>query len=503
MAQIFISHSSRDAELVDKFHDLLQTGLGIHRTDTVFISSVPGRDVDIGNVHEHIKNELVSAELVIFILSSNFLDSRYCWAEVGAAFAAGRKTLFLAVPPHTRDDIKVMFEGHKVEQLATRGALNNLHRVINKLEIERTDQGPGRWEPKRDEFIEWFKSDYEALESPSQKRVEEDPKWRDRGHWSASIVDGTLYIGSTGYVNENVKTKIVDTIAQELVLPTVYAYLTNAGFHNWLRLTQDESYEYYADSRDLLRRKASKLADKIKEVLDTDKLDLISLGPGDGAKDVVILRALTEKHFDASDLYYYPFDVNPSMISQAMNTTGGVRSLKKIQVKAILAEFASLPQFSAIYQYRPAPNVLTLLGNTLGNLSNDRLFLEQIYGGAMSSGDLFLLEVRKAQESAATLRTEANKEFDFGPLEQIGIPFDPKKLHYTSPSKTYSLVSNTSTILATYESITYEKKKYEDVKLALIHEYEPQALEAACKDIGFKVVWQEENHSAAALLLQK
>lgn len=47
-----ISHSARDEALVDKFHDLFQTGLGIHGADTVFISSVPGRAVDIGNVHD-------------------------------------------------------------------------------------------------------------------------------------------------------------------------------------------------------------------------------------------------------------------------------------------------------------------------------------------------------------------------------------------------------------------------------------------------------------------
>jgi Histidine-specific methyltransferase, SAM-dependent/TIR domain len=501
MAQIFISHSSQDEGLVNKFHDLLQTGLGIHGTDTTFISSVPGRDVDMGNVHEHITKELVDAKLVIFILSSNFLDSRYCWAEVGAAFASARNTLLLAIPPNTKDDIKVMFEGYKVEQLATKRALNKLHGVIDKLGIERTDQGPERWEPKREEFIEWFKSDYEAETSSQLQRIEELAEWRDRGHWSESIVDGTIYIGR-GYANMDVKKEILRTIRRGHVLPTIYAYLTNAGYHNWLRLTEDPTYQYYKDSLSLFSEHDEALAREIKSAVGRDEIDLISLGPGDGKKDVVMLKALA-KVFKASDLYYYPFDVNPSMISHAMTATRGVRpSLEDIQVKAILADFDSLPEFSGIYQYRKAPNVLSLLGNTLGNQPEDRGFLEQVYDQAMSVGDLLLLEVRRVSES--NLLTEANKEFDFGPLELLGIKFDPKKLRYkTETTERYRSVPNSKTIMAIYEKMHYEKKDHKNVKLALIREYDPGALEATCKEIGFSVLDRDKNRSAAYLLLQK
>ncbi len=499
MAQIFVSHSSRDKLLIGKFVDLLETGLGVHGKGTIFASSIPGKDIEMGNVNSVVKEKLTGAELAIFILSHNFYESPYCMAEMGAAWATDKQTFILTAPSLTKKDVKAVFEGQQIEQLQVSRSLDKLADVIVGNGIEHDSPGMPRWNEKRDEFVGWLTSEYEDT---ATSRVEDLPEWRDRGHWSASIADGTLYIGSSGYVNVNVKSKIHDTIEQDLVLPTVYAYMTNTGFHNWLRLAEDHSYRYYRDSLDLLSENDSVLAEKIKDVVDKDEIDLISLGPGDGAKDVVMLRALA-KQFRSSDLYYYPFDVNPSMISRAMKTAGDVRGLKKIQVKAILADFGSLPQFSKIYQYRKAPNVLTLLGNTLGNLSDDRVFLEQIHSGAMSKGDLLLLEVRKSQESAANLRTEANKEFDFGPLELLGVPFEPKKLHYTSPKKRYSLVPNTSTILATYDEITYEGTKYEDVKLALIHEYDPDALKSTCEDIGFTVVSHDEHRSAAALLLQK
>jgi histidine-specific SAM-dependent methyltransferase/TIR domain-containing protein len=500
MAQIFISHSARDEGLVDKFHDLLQTGLGIHATDTIFISSVPGRDVSMGNVHEHIASQLVDAQLVIFVISPNFLESRYCWAEVGAAFASDRNTLLLTVPPTTKDDVTVMFEGYQVEQLATKKALNKLHGIVNKLGIERSDQGPERWEPKRDEFIEWFKSGYEAAAS-TNGRVEELSEWRDRGHWSKSIVDGTIYVGH-GYANMDVKEEIFRGVKRGHVLDTIYAYLTNAGYHNWLRLTGDPTYKYYDDSISLISDNAEALSEKVREAVGRDEIDLISLGPGDGRKDVALLKGLVKKDFKAADLYYYPFDVNASMISHAMTSTRGVRpTLKDIQVKAILADFDSLPEFSGIYQYRDAPNVLSLLGNTLGNLPEDRGFLEkQVYGRAMSPGDLLLLEVRRISDSS--LLTEANKVFDFGPLELLGIEFDPEMLHY-EPTNRYRNVPNSDITLAIYEKVLYEEEEFEDVELALIREYDPVALEEVCEDIGFKVLSREKNRSAAYLLLQK
>lgn len=501
MAQIFLSHSSHDAGLVDRFHDLLQTGFGIHGTDTIFISSVPGRDVGVGNVHEQVKKELVDAELAIFLVTQNFLESRYCWAEIGAAFASERKALFLTVPPSTRDDVKVMFEGYLVEQLPTKKGLNKLLGVVEELGIDRVNQGAERWEPKRDEFIKWLKDDYAAAATLDGQRVEELSEWRDRGHWSKSIVDGTLYVGH-GYANLDVKEEIFRSIKRGHVLPTIYAYLTNAGYHNWLRLTSDPTYKYYEDSISLISEHAEDLGGLVREAVGRDEIDLISLGPGDGKKDVALLKGLVKTAFKGSDLYYYPFDVNPSMISHAMTSTRGVRpSLKDIQVKAILADFDSLPEFSGIYQYRDAPNVLSLLGNTLGNLPEDREFLEQqLYGQAMSPGDLLLLEVRRVSESS--LLTEANKEFDFGPLELLGIQFDADLLRYETTDR-YRSVPNTRTTMAIYKQVSYEEEDFDDVKLALIREYDPAELEDVCEEIGFSVLSREKNRSAAYLLLQK
>ncbi len=456
-------------------------------------------DIDLGDVNDRVKNELISAELAIFVLSPNFHESPYCLAEMGAAWGTDRKKFILTVPPLDKKGVKAVFEGLQIEQLQAEKSLNKLVDVIDRYKIERSNPSLARWNEKRDEFLRWLGEDYKPAET-RQRRVEDSPKWRDRGHWSQSIVDGTLYIGS-GYVNKNAKQEIMRTIRKGLILPTVFAYLTNAGYHNWIRLTEDVTYQYYYDSIKLLQTHAKSIATEIKSAVGRDDVDLISLGPGDGRKDSLLLKELSEL-FAVSDLYYYPFDINPSMISTAMGTAGAERKLKKLQVKAILADFESLPEFSNIYQYRDAPNVLTLVGNTLGNLPDDRGFLTQLHERAMSDGDLLLLEVRKTQDGDPILKTETNREFDFGPLEILGLEFDPDKLHYNSVDE-YSLVPGTETILTTYDSIRYEEKEFKDVKLSLIREYDAEALEIVCKKIGFKVLERYDQGSAAALLLRK
>lgn len=501
MAQIFISHSSQDEELVDKFVDLLETGLSIQGEGTIFASSIPGKDIQMGNVHEEIRKELLAAQLVIFVLSPSFLESNYCWIEVGAAVASGRKVFLLTSPGVDRTDVKAVFEGYQIEQLHTKGSLSKLATIVDKSEIDQAGFRTDRWEAKRKSFLKWLTTEYQAAEESRQEHV--DDGWRDRGHWSGSIVDGSLYIGS-GYVTEDAKIEIARTIERGKVLPTVYAYLTSSGYHNWVRLTDDQSYDYYRDSLALITKTADDLVAKIKTAVGTDELDLISLGPGDGRKDVVLLRALT-KVFDTDALYYYPFDVNSSMISHAMKAIVKVTRLRKVKVKAILADFDSLPEFSGIYQYRKAPNVLSLIGNTLGNLPEDKAFVEQLYNNAMGEGDLLLLEVRKNQDTdPALLKTEANKEFDLGPLEILGAPLDSEKIHYKAIEDfSFSPIPKTKTIISTYEEVTLDEKKFQDVRLGLIREYDHEALIGVCQKIGFEVLSEPEHGSSAALLLRK
>src|SRR4051794_39567389 len=97
MADIFISHSSRDLALVRRLVDLLETGVGVPGRQ-IFASSVAGKGVPHGDFRAYIHDEITRATLAIFVFSPNFENSAFCMTEMGAAWALG-KTVLLYVTP--------------------------------------------------------------------------------------------------------------------------------------------------------------------------------------------------------------------------------------------------------------------------------------------------------------------------------------------------------------------------------------------------------------------
>lgn len=492
---VFISHSSIDEELVSKFVDLIEGGIGVGG-DHVFASSVAGRDPESSvTIRDRIREQIAEAGAVVFLVSPTFYASPFCSAELGAAIAYDKPMFLFAVPPFTQEDLASTLGDMLIADLADPESLDKFNDFLrSELGVEEKIR---RWGRQRDRFSEWL------AENPAPDHADE--AWRDRGRWDGDIVDGTLYIGN-GYMRANHAETIVRTIEQKRVLPTVYAYLTNAGYQNWINLTQDPRYRYFHDAVSLYTNHARELAEKVTQAVGGTNLDVISLGCGNGVKDQQLLRALAHLG-SARGLYYYPFDINPSMISTAMQLVGGDEDLSDIKVKAILAEFDSLPQFYKIYQYREGPNVLMLLGNTLGNLPDERDFLGRIHDHAMKSGDLFLLDVRNQnsdddpERELGTIRL--NKRFDFGPLDMLSVPYDEAKLTYDSPPGRPSKVDGTQTVRARYEECKIKTKTYKNITLSYIHRYNPASLEALLRDVGFQVLQQFDEGMATSFLLQK
>jgi len=451
MTSVFISHASRDKPLVDRFVDLLETGVGVAGADVV-ASSIEGRGVPAGvDYRAYLRNKLEDAGVVIFLLSPQFYASPFCMAELGAAWGLGLRVFLLVVPPLDPMAVTDVFGNVQLELVSSTSSLDKLLDELNEL-LELSGS-VARWTTRRDQFVSWLDDQSTDLAGVDQADAAGDePAWRDRGIWNKSIVDGTLYIGN-GYSTIDLKRKIGADLASGSVLPTVYAYITNHGYQNWLSLTQDPGYVYYRHALDLYNSQSGALAKIIKTAVGgSSDLDLVSLGPGDGRKDLLLLRALARLS-DPARLYYYPFDINPSMVSSSMKMVGGDSELRDIKVKAIVADFDALPQFKRIYQFRTGPNVLLLLGNTLGNMPNERSLLERIHKRAMMQNDILIVEVRnryvESDPERALGAQELNKRFDFGPLEYLGVPFDREQLDY-SVVEHRSVVSNTLTVAATY-----------------------------------------------------
>lgn len=98
MPKIFISHAVKDHKLVvQPFIDLLVMGLKVDRDEIYYTS---GGDIPTGvNFPEHIKDNINSSQLVILILTDNYMDSHFCLNEMGAAWANNQSIYPIIIPP--------------------------------------------------------------------------------------------------------------------------------------------------------------------------------------------------------------------------------------------------------------------------------------------------------------------------------------------------------------------------------------------------------------------
>lgn len=92
---VFISHSSKDVNLVNHLNSLL-TSLGI-KSEDIFCSSLEGQGVKNGlRISDEIQKNMKKSSLIIYVITQNFLKSTYCTNELGAGWILNdEKQLFI------------------------------------------------------------------------------------------------------------------------------------------------------------------------------------------------------------------------------------------------------------------------------------------------------------------------------------------------------------------------------------------------------------------------
>ncbi|MCU5742899.1 toll/interleukin-1 receptor domain-containing protein [Bacillus cereus] len=96
----FISHSTKDHELVDELINFLELALKIDR-DTIYCTSAEGtKNIGYGdNFIENIKAHVTDTKMVICILTPNYFKSEFCLAELGAAWILNHNVFPIIIPP--------------------------------------------------------------------------------------------------------------------------------------------------------------------------------------------------------------------------------------------------------------------------------------------------------------------------------------------------------------------------------------------------------------------
>lgn len=151
ISKVFISHSSKDKDIVEELIDLLEA-IGLNNSQ-IFCSSFAGYGIELGeNFLDRIKNELDSNVLVLFILSKNFYSSEVCLCEMGATWVKTNEHLPILIPPLDFKDIKGVIPLTQGFKITDNSSLTLFRDKITRL-FDLKTMNTSVWERKRDKLV--------------------------------------------------------------------------------------------------------------------------------------------------------------------------------------------------------------------------------------------------------------------------------------------------------------------------------------------------------------
>ncbi len=150
--KLFISHSSKDAEIITYLVDLL-SGIGIKDEKIIFTSS-PEYGLPLGgNFLENLKTHLNSDPVVLFILSESFYESPICMCEMGAVWIRATAHIPILIPPFDFKELRGVFQHSNGLNINDKNQLNVLKTTLE----EKFNIYPiipiSTWERKRDDYL--------------------------------------------------------------------------------------------------------------------------------------------------------------------------------------------------------------------------------------------------------------------------------------------------------------------------------------------------------------
>ena len=132
--RIFISHASRDKELISKFVDsIFLLGMGgdpeiIAYTSREDTSVLPGESIP-----EFIQNNIACADIVLLMISDNYKNSEICLNEMGAAWALNKRIVQILLPNTSCDKLGWLCSLDKALKMDDAESIDNLCDVFAEI----------------------------------------------------------------------------------------------------------------------------------------------------------------------------------------------------------------------------------------------------------------------------------------------------------------------------------------------------------------------------------
>lgn len=169
--KLFISHSSRDKEILGGLVDLLIDPLGL-RADEIFSTSTEGTGIETGEGwREVIRSAILHSDVILLMMSENYKQSEICLNEMGAAWMSNAHVMPVLIGQLTHGSVGVLAQIKQVDRLDDEFALERIKdKLITELQLKPSKSD--RWAKKKKDFLQLCASDTPPVEP--QRLVEPD-----------------------------------------------------------------------------------------------------------------------------------------------------------------------------------------------------------------------------------------------------------------------------------------------------------------------------------------
>lgn len=152
--RIFISHASKDSELIGKFVDsIFLLGMGID-SEIIAYTSREDTGVPAGeSIPQFIQNNIACADIVLLMISNNYKDSEVCLNEMGAAWALNKHIIQVLLPNTSFDKLGWLCSLDKALKIDDADSIDGLCEVFT----EKLDMGikPSAWNRNKTAFLSY------------------------------------------------------------------------------------------------------------------------------------------------------------------------------------------------------------------------------------------------------------------------------------------------------------------------------------------------------------
>ena len=179
----------------------------------------------------------------------------------------------------------------------------------------------------------------------------------------------------------------------------------------WLALCSDGAYRNFVRSRSLVAQSGHDVA----AFIPPGPLEVLSLGSGQGDKDLLLLEALREH---GARVAYVPVDTSQALLEMAVQGALAAR----FPAQGIKADLTRPDHLAALApEPETPPRLVLLLGNTLGAF--DPIAEARELRGLLRPGDLLIVdgELYSGAETVAGYDNPLNRRFAWAPLHAVGI----------------------------------------------------------------------------------